>query len=164
MLLSGERLPALVIGPFSHAELVGYAAACGDLNPLHLDSTVARNYGFAACPVHGMRVLSAFEQMLHDWREDLVTLSLRGQFLTPVLEGEPATLSGRVVKVVKTNVGLVGVVRLMAHTHRGAPALIGEARVTQRLPAGFGRETRDGDSEYKSIETNCGRNGALTIK
>jgi acyl dehydratase len=134
ILRTGERLPGLVIGPFSHEDLVGYAEACGDFNPLHLDLAVARRYGFSACPVHGMRVLSAFEQLLHDWREDLITLTLQGQFLTPVLEGEPATLSGRVVKVEDTSLGLVGVVRLMAHTYRGAPALIGEARVLPRLP------------------------------
>jgi acyl dehydratase len=133
MMIAGERLPTLVIGPFSHRDLAGYAAASGDSNPLHLDSTIARHYGFSACPVHGMRVLSAFEQLVRDWREDLVPLSLKGQFLTPVLEGERATLSGRVAKVEKTSAGIIGIVRLMAHTQKGAPALIGEAKVKQPI-------------------------------
>jgi acyl dehydratase len=113
--------------------LAAYAAVSGDANPLHLDSTVAHRYGFTACPVHGMLVLSAFEQLLHDWREDLIVLSLKGQFLTPVFEGERATLSGRVAKVEKSSLGIVGIVRLMAHTQHGAPALAGEARMAQRV-------------------------------
>ncbi|WP_264614784.1 MaoC family dehydratase [Rhodoblastus acidophilus] len=134
MLLRGDKLPTLEVGPFTHAELASYAAASGDSNPLHLDATVARQYGFSACPVHGMRLLAVFEQMLRDWREGLIILSLKGQFLTPVLEGERATLSGRVAKVEKSSAGIVGVVRLMAYTHQGAPALVGETRVQQLAP------------------------------
>jgi acyl dehydratase len=130
---NGQRLPTLVVGPFSQENLNGYAKASGDSNPLHLDLALAHRFGFAACPVHGMRLLAAFEQLLRDWREDLITLSLKGQFLTPVLEGQRATLSGRVAKVEKRSAGFVGVIRLMAHTEHGAPALVGEARVAPRV-------------------------------
>jgi len=130
----GEKLPTLVIGPFSHENLARYASASGDTNPLHLDRTLARSFGFSACPVHGMRLLAAFEQLLYDWRGDLVTLSLKGQFLTPAVEGERATLSGRVVKIENEGSATFGIVRLMAHTEGGAVALVGEARVAQRAP------------------------------
>jgi acyl dehydratase len=133
-LKSGEKLPTMVIGPFSAEDLAAYAAASGDSNPLHLELPFARRFGFSARPVHGMRLLAAFEQLLHDWRGDLFALSLRGQFLTPVLEGETATLSGRVAKIDESEAGFVGVLRLMAHTERGAPALMGEARVALRAP------------------------------
>lgn len=132
-LVSGEQLPTIVIGPFSHEDLVGYASASGDFNPLHLDTSFAQSFGFSTCPVHGMRLLSAFEQLLRDWRTDLIPLSLKGQFLTPVQQGERATLSGRVVKVEKETTGLVGVVRLVGYTDCGAPAVVGEARLALRL-------------------------------
>jgi len=131
---SGEKLPTWVIGPFSHETLAAYAAASGDSNPLHLDLSFARRFGFAACPVHGMRLLAAFEPLLQDWRPDLIVLGLKGQFLTPVLQGERATLSGRVAKVEDGPNGFVGVVRLMAHTQQGAPALMGEARIRSFTP------------------------------
>ncbi|PPQ26050.1 hypothetical protein CCR94_23605 [Rhodoblastus sphagnicola] len=133
-LKSGEKLPIWVIGPFSHENLAAYAAASGDSNPLHLDLPFARRFGFSARPVHGMRLLAAFEPLLRDWRADLLALSLKGQFLTPVLEGERATLSGRVAKVEDGDAGFVGVLRLMAHTEHGAPALMGEARMGPRSP------------------------------
>lgn len=123
----GEKLPSLVIGPFSTDDLARYASASGDANPLHLDLAVARGFGFPARPAHGMRLLAAFEPLLAEWRPDLVTKRLIGQFLTPVLEGERASLSARVAKVEHDDDGFVAVVRLMAHKQNGAPAMIGEA-------------------------------------
>jgi acyl dehydratase len=125
----GEKLPPRTIGPFSAAELADYAEASGDSNPLHLDLAFARGFGFEARPVHGMRLLAGFEPLLRDWRPDLVTIGLSGQFLTPVLEEQTAVLSARVAKIETADNGFVAVLRLMAHTETGAPALVGEARL-----------------------------------
>ncbi len=126
----GEKLPPRTIGPFSAANLADYAEASGDSNPLHLDLAFARGFGFAARPVHGMRLLAGFEPLLRDWRADLATISLSGQFLTPVLEDQTAILSARVAKIEAGPDDFVVVLRLMAHTENGAPALVGEARLT----------------------------------
>jgi hypothetical protein len=77
-----------------------------------------------------MRLLAGFEPLLRDWRPDLATLGLSGQFLTPVLEDQTAILSARVAKIETADNGFVAVLRLMAHTETGAPALVGEARLT----------------------------------
>ena len=126
----GGKLPPRTIGPFSAADLANYAEASGDFNPLHLDLAFARGFGFSARPVHGMRLLAGFEPLLRDWRPDLVTISLSGQFLTPVLEEQTAVLSARVAKIETAEKGFVAVLRLMAHTEAGSPALVGEARLT----------------------------------
>ncbi|MGO8737334.1 MaoC family dehydratase [Rhodoblastus sp.] len=125
----GEKLPALTIGPFSAQDLARYAEASGDSNPLHLDAAFARGFGFPARPVHGMRLLAAFEPLLAEWRPDLAAIDLRGQFLTPILEDQKAHLSARVAKIEAAEAGFVAVVRLMAQTESGAPALMGEARL-----------------------------------
>jgi 3-hydroxybutyryl-CoA dehydratase len=125
----GEKLPQQTIGPFTAEDLAAYAAVSGDSNPLHLDLGFAQGFGFTARPVHGMKILAAFEPMLADWRPDLALIGLTGQFLTPVFEGETATLTARVVKLDETPDGFVAILRLMAHTRTGAPALMGEARV-----------------------------------
>ena len=80
-----------------------------------------------------MKLLAAFEPMLRDWRDDLTVIALTGQFLTPLLEDETASLTARVVKIEQTGPAFVAVLRLIAHTASGAPALMGEARLT---PAG----------------------------
>jgi acyl dehydratase len=126
----GEKLAALNIGPFFAADLAAYADASGDNNPLHLDLEFARGFGFPGRPAHGMRLLAAFEPMLRDWRPDLTPIGLRGQFLTPVIEGQTATLTARVAKIEAADGTFVAVLRLMALTENGAPALMGEARMT----------------------------------
>ncbi len=128
----GEKLPSLVVGPFHAADLAAYAEASGDSNPLHLDLAFAQSFGFPARPTHGMRLLAAFEPLLRDWRPDLVLIGLRGQFLTPVLEAETATLTARVAKIDPAGENFVAILRLMVQTQSGAPALVGEARMTPR--------------------------------
>jgi acyl dehydratase len=126
---AGESIPARTIGPFSAQDLGRYAEASGDSNPLHLDPGFAGKFGFSACPVHGMRLLAAFEPLLAEWRPDLAVIDLRGQFLKPILEGETALLTTRIAKVETSGDGFVAVARLMAQTISGAPALLGEARL-----------------------------------
>lgn len=121
----GEKIGPQIIGPFDAADLRAYAKISGDDNPLHLDLALAQSLGFAARPVHGLKILAAFEPLLAQWRPDWALIELSGQFLTPALEDEIVTLSARVAKISSG----VAVLRLTAQTQGGAPALIGEARL-----------------------------------
>ena len=62
--------------------------------------------GLAAPPVHGMKLLAAFEPMLAAWRDDLVLARLSAKFIQPVLRGETVTLSGRVLPIVARGDGV----------------------------------------------------------
>ncbi|MCC3245186.1 MaoC family dehydratase [Methylocystis sp. WRRC1] len=119
----GDKLPETVIGPFDAQALERYAAVSGDDNPLHLDDSLAAKIGLAAPPVHGMKLLAAFEPMLKKWRGDLVLVGLSGKFIQPILRGETVTLSGRVLRASETKVFL----RLFAHGAARTPGIIGEA-------------------------------------
>jgi len=132
----GERLPPLEIGPFDAQALARYAEVSGDDNPLHLDDALARGVGFAAPPVHGIKLLAAFESLLKSWRNDLVIASLGGSFVQPVLRGEKATLTGRVLRASQDE----GVfVRLYAHGPGRAPAIIADATLRPRRPGSDGQ-------------------------
>ena len=48
----------LQVGPIGAVDLALYAAASGDLNPLHLDADVARAAGFERPIAHGMRTMA----------------------------------------------------------------------------------------------------------
>jgi acyl dehydratase len=119
----GDRLPAAEIGPFDAQALQRYAKVSGDDNPLHLDDRLAASISLAAPPVHGMKLLAAFEPLLKAWRGDLVIRRLGGTFVQPVLRGEKITLTGRVLRSSPEEV----FVRLYAHGASRAPALIAEA-------------------------------------
>jgi acyl dehydratase len=124
----GDKLPETVIGPFDAPSLARYAAVSGDANPLHLDDAVAAAIGLAAPPVHGMKLLAAFEPMLRAWRGDLVISSLAGKFVQPILRGETVKLSGRVLRATENEI----FVRLVAYGAARAPGIVGEATLRPR--------------------------------
>ncbi|MBG0798305.1 hypothetical protein IYX23_11560 [Methylocystis sp. L43] len=125
----GDKLPETVIGPFDAPSLVRYAEVSGDANPLHLDDAVAAAIGLAAPPVHGMKLLAAFEPMLRAWRGDLVISSIAGKFVQPILRGETVRLSGRVLRATENEI----FVRLVAYGAARAPGIVGEATLRPRL-------------------------------
>ncbi len=120
----GDRLPETAIGPFDAAALARYAEVSGDDNPLHLDDALATSIGLSAPPVHGMKLLAAFEPMLAAWRPDLVLTGLSGKFIKPILRGQTTVLSGRVLRA-SPQEGVF--LRLFAHGPERVPAIIGEA-------------------------------------
>jgi acyl dehydratase len=127
---TGERLPERTIGPFTHSNLAAYAELSGDANPLHLDPELAKDIGLAAPPVHGMLLLAAFEPVLNEWRPDLRIERLSGRFTQPVLEGEPVTLSGRVMRITGEKPQIL--MRLLANGAARAPAIVAEAVLVPR--------------------------------
>ena len=126
----GEKLPEVIIGPFDADALQRYADVSGDMNPLHLDETLVQSIGFSLPPVHGMKILAAFEPMLKNWRSELIIIALSGKFVQPILRGESVKLTGKVLRVSDTEI----FVRLLAHGPQRLPAIIGEARL--RPPTG----------------------------
>ncbi|MBM3550416.1 MAG: hypothetical protein FJX45_01370 [Alphaproteobacteria bacterium] len=139
----GDTLPERIIGPFDAPSLARYAEVSGDANPLHLDDAVAAAIGLAAPPVHGMKLLAAFEPMLRAWRGDLVISSLAGKFVQPILRGETVKLSGRVLRATENEI----FVRLIAYGAARAPGIIGEATLRFRpLVEGEGRSAKPSEA------------------
>lgn len=120
----GDRLPEWRVGPFDADALARYAEVSGDDNPLHLDDQLARAIGFPTPPVHGMKLLAAFEPLLAAWRDDLFLARLSGKFVQPILRGEGVVLSGRVLRA-SWEEGVF--LRLLAQGEARAPAIVGEA-------------------------------------
>ena len=56
-LQEGQQLEALVKSPVTKVQLVKYAGASGDLNPLHTDDAFAQSIGMEGVIAHGMLVM-----------------------------------------------------------------------------------------------------------
>lgn len=119
----GSRLEETASDVFNAASIATYAAVSGDDNPLHLDRAIAARAGFAAPLVHGMLVMAAFEPALRAWRSDLRIAKLTGKFVQPLLEGQSARISGRVIR--REGEGIL--MRLVAQGPERAPTIIAEA-------------------------------------
>lgn len=68
----GSVVAEATFGPFDSEDLRKYAAASGDLNPLHLDAAFARRAGFGDVIVHGMLGMALLGRLLTEafpaWR------------------------------------------------------------------------------------------------
>lgn len=98
-LLPGDKLPARSIGPVTQTDIVRFAGAGGDFNPLHHDSEYAIRAGLPG--VISMGQMQA--GMLAAWLTDLVhiehLLSYAVRFASPLAVGETLELNGRVESV-----------------------------------------------------------------
>jgi len=60
----GDALPRLVTAPVTHQQLVRYAGASGDFNPLHTDPQIGEMIGVGGIIAHGMLVMGVVGQLL----------------------------------------------------------------------------------------------------
>lgn len=63
----GDALPRLVTAPVTHLQLVRYAGASGDFNPLHTDARIGEMIGVGGIIAHGMLVMGFVGQMVSDY-------------------------------------------------------------------------------------------------
>ena len=102
--------PGLPIGEltvaFARTDLVRYAGASGDLNPIHWSDRKAAELGLPGVIAHGMLTMGRALRVVTDWCQDpgrVVGYYVR--FVKPVVvpdtdEGVTVTFSGTVTKVV----------------------------------------------------------------
>nr|WP_231712090.1 MaoC family dehydratase [Arthrobacter sp. zg-Y820] len=99
-----ELAPGQEIGSatleISRADLVRYAGASGDFNPIHWNERFARSVDLPGVIAHGMFTMGAAVQLVTDWIGDPgAVIDYQTRFTRPVpvedIEGEP----GAVVEV-----------------------------------------------------------------
>jgi acyl dehydratase len=99
----GEELPALQIR-LTRADLVRYAGASGDFNPIHWSDRAAREAGLPDVIAHGMLTMALATRLVTTWVGDpgaVVDCTVR--FTRPVVvpdnaDGALLELSGKVTK------------------------------------------------------------------
>lgn len=74
------------------AELIRYAGASGDFNPIHWDPEYARSFGFERPIVHGMLIYNWVLWTLAEVVGPLDSFKARIRFLSPLLSAEPASI------------------------------------------------------------------------
>jgi acyl dehydratase len=63
----GDELPMLVKAPLTKLQLVRYAGASGDFNPLHTDPSLGEEIGTGGIIAHGMLIMGFVGQLLSDY-------------------------------------------------------------------------------------------------
>ena len=69
----------------TRADLVAYAEASGDHNPIHQDEEVARSVGLPGVIAHGMYTMALAARAVGDWFPGAEVVSLGCKFTAPVV-------------------------------------------------------------------------------
>jgi acyl dehydratase len=123
----GQSLGPLVSAPITTRQLVMYAGASGDYNPIHYDDPFARAGGFRSVIAHGMLSMAFFGRLLAAWQGPTAVERLQARFKAVTYPGDVVTVSGEVTAV--DPAARRAEVRLTATNQDGVVTLEGSATV-----------------------------------
>ena len=69
----------------TRADLVAYAGASGDQNPIHQDESVARSVGLPGVIAHGMYTMALTARAVSEWFPSAEVVSFGCKFTSPVV-------------------------------------------------------------------------------
>ncbi|MDP3891442.1 MaoC/PaaZ C-terminal domain-containing protein [Nocardioides sp.] len=81
---AGQELGPRIV-TLTRADLVRYAGASGDLNPIHWSDRVAGSVGLPGVIAHGMLTMGLVAQAVADWTDGAEVLELGCKFTNPVV-------------------------------------------------------------------------------
>ena len=122
----GDTREAVLVENLSRTQIVMYAGASGDFNPIHHDETFAtKAAGYPSVFAHGMLSMGMTGRLLTDWLGDGVLTEFGVRFVKQVWPGDTLTAQGTV-----TAVGADGTVEVEVTTtnQNGEPVIAGRAK------------------------------------
>ena len=101
-LAAGQEIGSTTL-EISRADLVRYAGASGDFNPIHWNERFARSVELPGVIAHGMFTMGAAVQLVTDWTGDPgAVLDYQTRFTRPVLVEDLDDAPGAVVDITGT--------------------------------------------------------------
>ena len=130
---AGDQLPARTY-PVTRADLVRYAGASGDFNPIHWSDRIATGVGLPGVIAHGMYTMALAGRAVTDWAGDPgAVVEFSARFTKPVVvpdddTGTEVVISGLVKAVREDGTAQVDITAACA-----GEKVLGQARAVIRL-------------------------------
>lgn len=97
-LVNMENLPPLKKPPIDRTQLVRYAGASGDFNPLHFADEVGQKAGTGGVIAHGMLIMGFAGQAVTQWVPNHCLIRLAVRFVDMTRLGDEITVSGTITE------------------------------------------------------------------
>ena len=124
----GDSRSETVIENLSRTQIVMYAGASGDYNPLHSDEIyVTKVAGFPTVFAHGMLTMGLTGRLLTDWVGDGRLLSYGARFEKQVWPGDTLTATATVDSIEDGDEGKVASFSVVTTNESGDRVLSGHA-------------------------------------
>jgi acyl dehydratase len=130
----GTELPPLTV-TLRREDLVRYAGASGDFNPIHWNDRMAAALGLPGVIAHGMLTMASAARVVTDWLDDPADLVEYGVRFTKFVvvpdddKGATVTFSAKVDKLTDDGHAEIDITALA-----GEEKVLGRARAVVRLP------------------------------
>jgi len=96
----GDRRELVLVDDLTRTQIVQYAGASGDYNPLHSDEVFAREVaGYPGVFAHGMLTMGMTGRLLTDWVGDGRLLTYGARFVKQVWPGDTLTAVAEVTAI-----------------------------------------------------------------
>ena len=124
----GDTPDVRVVGPVTQTDIVRFAGAGGDFNPLHHDPGFVTTSGFPGVIAMGQMQAGILAGWLSDTFGVEHVRSFGVRFVAPVFLGDTLTLGGTVVSIDETEGEALATLDLVASGDKG-PVVTGSATV-----------------------------------
>ncbi len=94
----GDEAPPMVMANITRTQIVKYAGASGDFNPIHHDELYAIRAGNARVFAMGMMTAGFLSHMVTDWVGDGNLRKYKVRFATRIWPGDTVTCKGKITK------------------------------------------------------------------
>src|SRR4051795_8534496 len=96
----GDTHETVVVDDLKRTQIVQYAGASGDYNPLHTDELFATSVaGFPSVFAHGMLTMGMTGRLITDWFGDGALVRFGARFKAQVWPGDTLTAHGEIVTI-----------------------------------------------------------------
>ena len=122
----GYEIPETNIGTFNQNDLVKYAKASGDFNPIHLDKEFAKTIGLDNVIVHGMLIMAHLGNSIANSNSISFLKHFSVQFCTITRLEEKLVCRGEVSKIEKNNQKKIITLKLKVLNLTGEVKILGK--------------------------------------
>jgi acyl dehydratase len=101
----GDELEVQTLPPITRLQIIKYAGASGDFNPIHTIDAAAEEAGLPGIIAHGMLTLATMGLLFSPYLEDGYVKELKARFSGMVFLGDELSIGGRVLDAVDYDEG-----------------------------------------------------------
>lgn len=99
----GDDIPSLTAAPITETQLVRYAGASGDFNPIHTVPHIAEATGLGGVIAHGMLVMGLVGRAITAWVGVAPLRQFGVRFTGMTKPGQTITVTGKVIEKLELN-------------------------------------------------------------
>jgi acyl dehydratase len=126
----GDSHTAVVVEDLSRTQIVMYAGASGDFNPLHTDEVYATEVaGYDSVIAHGQLTMGLTAKVVTDWIDEAELAAFGVRFKTQVWPGDTLTTTATVNALDVTGAVATAEVSVVTANQDGAEVVTGYARL-----------------------------------